>query len=110
MGIMGKKYYDLLGVEQNASENEIKKNYKKLAMKHHPDRNPNNREESEQKFKEISNAYKVLTDPEKRQIYDKFGEEGLQNNGGMPSNFNPFSMFEEVFGEGGMPGMGGMPG
>ena len=107
---MGKKYYDLLGVEQNASENEIKKNYKKLAMKHHPDRNPNNREESEQKFKEISNAYKVLTDPEKRQIYDKFGEEGLQNNGGMPSNFNPFSMFEEMFGEGGMPGMGGMGG
>jgi len=107
---MGKKYYDLLGVEQNSSENEIKKNYKKLAMKHHPDRNPNNREESEQKFKEISNAYKVLTDPEKRQIYDKFGEEGLQNNGGMPSNFNPFSMFEEMFGEGGIPGMGSMPG
>jgi len=111
---MGKKYYDLLGVEQNASETEIKKNYKKLAMKHHPDRNPNNREESEQKFKEISNAYKILTDTEKRHIYDKFGEEGLQNNGGMPSNFNPFSMFEEMFGEsgmgGGMGGMGGMGG
>ena len=104
---MGKNYYDLLGVDKNASEAEIKKNYKKLAMKHHPDRNPKNRDEAEKTFKEISNAYKVLTDPQKKNIYDQFGEEGLQNTGGMPSGFNPFSMFEEMFNEG---GGGGMPG
>lgn len=89
------KYYDLLGVNKNSSDDEIKKQYRKLAMKYHPDRNKNNKEEAESKFKEISNAYNVLSDKKKRQIYDQFGEEGLQGSGGQ--NFNPFSMFEEMF-------------
>tara|TARA_B100000401_G_scaffold222865_1_gene150766 strand:+ start:79 stop:1257 length:1179 start_codon:yes stop_codon:yes gene_type:complete len=102
---MGKDYYDILGVNRNASEDDIKKSYKKLAMKHHPDRNPKNRDEAEQKFKEISHAYNVLTDKQKKTMYDQFGEEGLQGSGGMPPNFNPFSMFEDMFGNSGdMPG------
>ena len=63
---MGKDYYDILGVNRNASEDDIKKSYKKLAMKHHPDRNPKNRDEAEQKFKDISHAYNVLTDKQKK--------------------------------------------
>lgn len=102
-------YYNLLGVTKNASDDEIKKKYKKLAMKHHPDRNKDNKEQSEKTFKEISNAYNVLSDKKKRQIYDQFGEEGLQGAGSQ--NFNPFSMFEEMFGDSDhMSGMGGFPG
>ena len=62
---MGQDYYDLLGVSKNADANEIKKKYKKMAMKYHPDRNKDNKEEAEKKFKDISNAYNVLTDPQK---------------------------------------------
>ena len=103
-------YYDLLGVNKNSTIEEIKKQYKKLAMKFHPDRNKDNKQESEKKFKEISHAYNILSDKQKRSIYDQFGEEGLQ--GGGAQNFNPFSMFEDIFGDNshGMPGMPGMPG
>ena len=106
---MGQDYYDLLGVSKNADSNEIKKQYKKMAMKYHPDRNKDNKEESEKKFKDISNAYNVLTDPQKKQIYDQCGEEGLKQGGG---GVDPFSMFQEMFGEGGFSfgGMGGMGG
>ena len=94
---MSKNYYDLLEVNKDASDDEIKKSYKKLAMKYHPDRNKNNKEEAEKKFKDISNAYNILSDKNKKQMYDQFGEEGLK--GGMGgANFNPFSMFEEMFG------------
>ena len=103
---MGANYYDLLGVNKNSTEEEIKKAYKKLAMKHHPDRNPKNREEAEKKFKDISHAYNILTDKQKKHIYDQFGEEGLQGANNMPNNFNPFSMFEEMFGDN-MGGSGG---
>lgn len=112
---MGTDYYDLLGVSKNANTDEIKKQYKKMAMKYHPDRNKDNKEESETKFKDISNAYNVLTDPKKKQIYDQCGEEGLKQGGGM-GGVDPFSMFQEMFSEGGMPGgfsfggMGGMGG
>lgn len=75
---MGKKdYYELLEIDRNASQEEIKKAYRKLAFQYHPDRNPNNKE-AEEKFKEISEAYQVLSDPEKRAIYDRYGHEGLQ--------------------------------
>lgn len=103
---MSTKYYDLLGVQKNSSEDEIKRAYKKLAMKHHPDRNPNNRDQAEKTFKEISHAYNILSDKNKRQMYDQFGEEGIQGGGGGMPNFNPFSMFEDMFGD----NMGGGPG
>ncbi len=73
---MAKDLYSVLGVKRDAKTDEIKKAYRKLARKHHPDVNPGNKE-AEDKFKEISQANEVLSDPEKRKIYDEFGEEGL---------------------------------
>jgi len=73
----GKDLYRVLGVERNASSAEIKKTYRKLARRHHPDVNPGNKE-SEERFKEISQAHDVLSDPEKRKLYDQFGMDGLQ--------------------------------
>lgn len=104
---MGQDYYELLGVSKNANSDEIKKQYKKMAMKYHPDRNKENKEAAAAKFQEISNAYNVLTDPQKKNIYDQCGEEGLKQGG---PGVDPFTMFQEMFGEGGMPGMGGMGG
>lgn len=106
-------YYKLLGVEKDATEAQIKKAYKKLAMKYHPDRSPEDKkEEYETKFKEISKAYTVLSDIDKRKTYDLHGEDGLQ--GGMPPNFNPQDIFGNIFGGMGGPSsffnMGGMGG
>lgn len=102
------KYYDLLGVQRNATDDEIKKSYRKLAMKHHPDRNPNNKEDNEKKFKEISTAYEVLKDKEKRKLYDEMGEEGIKNMNGGGGGGNPFDIFENIFGgRGGFGGGGG---
>ena len=84
-------YYQILGVEANASEDEIKKNYRKLAMQYHPDRNPGNKE-AEEKFKEAAEAYEVLSDPEKRDIYSRYGHEGLNGAG-----YRGFSGFEDIF-------------
>ena len=97
------EYYDLLGISKNATAEEIKKAYRKQALKHHPDRNQNNKEESEKKFKEIGEAHKVLSDPNLKKRYDQFGKAGLEGNPDI-SNFNPFDMFS---GMGGMGGMGG---
>ena len=69
---MSKNYYNILEIEKNASEEEIKKAYKKGALKWHPDKNVNNKEEAENKFKDISEAYSVLSDPQKRNIYEFF--------------------------------------
>lgn len=88
---MGKDYYAVLGIKKDADENAIKKAYKKMAMKYHPDRNIDNQEQSEKKFKEVSEAYEVLSDPEKKKIYDQFGEEGLKGGAGGPSGFSGFS-------------------
>jgi DnaJ-class molecular chaperone len=100
---MGKNYYDILGIAKDADENDIKKAYKKMAIKWHPDKNPNNKEEAEEKFKEISDAYSILSDPSKKDIYDKFGEEGLNNGGsGMGEHFatsNPDEIFKMFFGQ-----------
>lgn len=74
---MGVDYYNILKVNRNANEDDLKKSYKRLAMRWHPDKNQTNKKESEAKFKQISEAYDVLSDPQKRQIYDQFGEEGL---------------------------------
>ena len=78
-------YYKILGVGKQASEDELKKAYRKLAVKWHPDKNPTNKDVAEKKFKEISEAYDVLKDKEKRSLYDRFGKEGLQ---GSAQNFN----------------------
>ena len=75
-----KDYYKILGVSRDASEDEIKKSYRKIAMQYHPDRNPGNKE-AEEKFKMASEAYEVLRDPEKREIYDRYGIEGLKGTG-----------------------------
>ena len=100
---MSSKYYDILGINKNASDEEIRKSYKKLAVKWHPDKNPDNKEESEKKFKEISEAYQVLSDPQKKEIYDNYGEDGLKNDGNMGGNqFNsPDDIFKMFFGGGG---------
>jgi len=102
---MAADYYDILGVSKTASAEEIKKAYRKLAVKYHPDRNPGNKE-AENKFKEISTAYDVLSDPKKRQQYDQFGSAAFENGGAPPpgGGFN----FSDLFGGGGGGGGGGM--
>ncbi|KAK4256679.1 hypothetical protein QN277_006370 [Acacia crassicarpa] len=89
-------YYSVLGVSRNASKSEIKSAYRKLARNYHPD--VNKEPGAEQKFKEISNAYEVLSDDEKRSIYDRYGEAGLKGSGiGMGDFSNPFDLFETLF-------------
>lgn len=104
---MGKDYYQILGVSKNADENELKKAYRKQAMKWHPDKNQDNKATAEAKFKDISEAFEVLSDPQKREIYDRFGEEGLKNgmgggaSSGFRSGFTPSSaddIFRSFFG------------
>ena len=84
-------YYEVLGVSRNASEDGIKKAYRKLALQHHPDRNPGNKD-AEEKFKEAAEAYEVLRDTQKREIYDLYGHEGLKGTG-----FTGFRGFEDIF-------------
>lgn len=130
-GEMGVDYYSVLKVPRTATVDDLKRAYRKLAMRWHPDKNPNSKKEAEAKFKQISEAYDVLSDPQKRQIYDQEGEEGLK--GGMPPpgsshgfanggaaqsfRFNPRNaedIFAEFFGSaspfGGIGGMGGRGG
>jgi len=89
------KYYDLLGVTRESNDNDIKKQYRKLAMQYHPDKNPGNPDAAE-KFKEISTAYEVLSDAEKRDVYNKYGEEGLREGGG--PGFTAEDIFSQFFG------------
>lgn len=111
---MGKDYYNILDIPRNASEDEIRKAYRKMALKFHPDKNKS--PEAEDKFKDIAEAYEVLSDPQKREIFDKYGEEGLKGapnppsgasgfNFKMPAGFtaftfhgDPMSTFSRVFG------------
>lgn len=109
---MGVDYYNILKVNRNANDDDLKKAYRRLAMKWHPDKNPNNKKEAETKFKQISEAYEVLSDPQKKAIYDQYGEEGLKDmpppgsasfpfgngGGGESSGFNPRNA-EDIFAE-----------
>ena len=90
------KFYDLLGVSPNCSDSELKKAYRKSALLYHPDRNPD--AASAEKFKEISHAYEILSDPQKREIYDRFGEQGLSGDGG--HGVSPEDLFSQLFGGG----------
>ncbi len=108
---MARDYYEILGVSRNATDDELKKSYRQIAMKYHPDKNPGNKE-AEEKFKEAAEAYSVLSDAQKRKTYDQFGHAGLKNSGfggaqgfgGGGFGFDPFDIFREVFGGGGFGG------
>jgi molecular chaperone DnaJ len=95
-----KDYYAILGVPRDATQEEIKRAYRRLALKYHPDRNPGNKE-AEEKFKEISEAYEVLSDPEKRAIYDAYGYSGLRSTGyrGFEDISDIFKAFSDIFEE-----------
>jgi len=111
---MAKKrdYYEILGLARDASEEDIKKSYRKLAMKHHPDRNPDDKS-AEEKFKESKEAYEMLSEPDKRRAYDTYGHAGVSQNagGGGEQGFGGFSeAFGDIFGDifgGGRGGRGG---
>jgi len=108
------EYYHILGVRRDATADDIKKAYRKLALKWHPDKNPENKEEAEKKFKELSEAYEVLSDANKRSLYDRYGKEGLTGSNGGGGHFhngdhfhnadhhftfrNPEDVFREFFG------------
>lgn len=105
---MGVDYYNILKVSRSATDEDLKRAYKRLAMVWHPDKNPRNKKEAEARFKQICEAYDVLSDPQKRQIYDQFGEEALrsgvsqpQANGFRFNSRNPDDIFNEFFGGGG---------
>src|SRR5438876_7363179 len=89
-------YYEILGVERGASLDEIKKSYRKLALKYHPDKNPGNTH-AEEKFKEAAEAYGVLSDEEKRANYDRYGHAGISGMGGF--NPNQFADFGDILGD-----------
>lgn len=92
-------YYEVLGVPRNADESTLKSAYRKLALKYHPDRNPGDKD-AEEKFKEAAEAYSVLSDPQKRAAYDRYGHQGLQM-GGAPPGFDPsiFADFSDILGD-----------
>lgn len=112
---MSRDYYEVLGVDKGADDATIKKAYRKLAMKYHPDRNPDNKE-AEEKFKEIGEAYEVLSDADKRAAYDRMGHEAFKNGGmngagggGFGGFTDPMDIFAQMFG-GGFGGFGGFGG
>jgi len=99
-------YYEVLSVSRSASQEEIKTAFRSLARKYHPD--VNSEADAEEKFKEVNEAFMVLSDQEKRSVYDRYGHDGLRNAGGMPdwNTIDPFEIFEQFFG-GGLGGFGG---
>ena len=107
MSTMSKRdYYEVLGLSRTATVEEIKKDYRKLAVKYHPDKNPGDKA-AEEKFKELSEAYEALMDPQKRAAYDQYGHAAFDprsrgfGRGGGGGFHDPFEIFREVFGAGG---------
>src|SRR6266436_5768251 len=96
MATKKRDYYEVLGVNKDASEEDIKKAYRKLAMKHHPDRNPDSKD-AEERFKEAKEAYEMLSEPEKRRAYDAYGHAGV--NPQMGAGPEGFGSFAEAFGD-----------
>lgn len=86
---MKKCYYEVLGLKKPSSEDEIRKAYKKMALKWHPDKNPDNHKEAEEKFKEVSEAYSVLSDKNKKDVYDRYGHDGLTPGAGHSAGTGP---------------------
>src|ERR1700753_1169242 len=102
-------YYEVLCVERTVEIEEVKKAYRKLAVKYHPDKNPGDKA-AEEKFKELGEAYGVVSNPDKRAAYDRFGRQAFSQGGGMGGAggmHDPFEIFREVFGGGGRGGAGG---
>ncbi|MBI1955786.1 MAG: molecular chaperone DnaJ, partial [Acidobacteria bacterium] len=93
-------YYEVLGVSREATDQEIKKAYRRIALQHHPDRNPENKEVSEERFKEAAEAYSVLSDPQKKAQYNRYGHAGVAGSGGF-AGFDPstFSEFSDILGD-----------
>src|SRR5688572_11688211 len=113
MATKKRDYYEVLGINKDASDEDIKKAYRKLAMKYHPDRNPDGKD-AEDKFKEAKEAYEMLSEPEKRRAYDAYGHAGVNPQmGGMGAGEPGFGGFAEAFGDifsdifGGQGGRGG---
>ena len=97
--IMAKRdYYEILGVGRTATEEEIKKSYRKMAIKYHPDKNPDD-PAAEDKFKEAAEAYEVLGDSDKRSRYDQYGHQGVNGGGGFSDAGDIFSRFGDMFGD-----------
>ncbi len=107
MPVAKRDYYEVLGLQKGASADEVKQAFRRLALKHHPDRNPSNKKEAEEKFKEISEAYEVLSDPQKRSAYDQYGHGGVEGafrhgNFRFEEDFTHFQDISDIFGGGGL--------
>ena len=89
-------YYNLLGISRNAGTEEIKKAYRKLALKYHPDKNKGGSKKNDELFKQVTQAYEVLSDPEKRDIYNRYGEQGLRGSGSGSAGFSNFELENDV--------------
>lgn len=107
MPVAKRDYYEVLGVAKGASADEVKQAFRRLALKHHPDRNPTNKKEAEEKFKEVSEAYEVLSEPQKRSAYDQHGHGGVEGafrhgNFRFEEDFTHFQDISDIFGGGGL--------